>query len=97
MDERPIVVERAPQGGAEHFGSSVWANLVRFSELLEDEGQLRGLVGPREMDKLWTRHILNSTAINSFIEESTTVADVVLALGFLGSFWRSLAQAFMLI
>lgn len=59
-------VERIPDHGVEHFGDTVWDQLVHFSRLLESEGELRGLIGPRELDKIWSRHILNSTAIVNF-------------------------------
>jgi 16S rRNA (guanine527-N7)-methyltransferase len=34
-----------------------------FAELLAVEGERRGLLGPREYDRLWERHIMNSAAI----------------------------------
>ncbi|MGV9188395.1 16S rRNA (guanine(527)-N(7))-methyltransferase RsmG [Arcanobacterium canis] len=77
-------VEPAPLHGAEHFGDLQWGRLSRFAQLLGNEGQLRGLVGPREMNKLWSRHLLNSTAINQFIEDSMSVADVGSGAGFPG-------------
>lgn len=82
--EKDGAVEPAPLHGAEHFGDLQWERLSRFAQLLENEGQLRGLVGPREMNKLWSRHLLNSTAINGFIEDSMSVADVGSGAGFPG-------------
>jgi 16S rRNA (guanine527-N7)-methyltransferase len=45
------------------------AALVRDSDLL-------GLLGPREMPKLWTRHILNSAVVAELVPAGKTVADV---------------------
>lgn len=35
-----------------------------------------GLIGPREVDRLWQRHVLNSVALTSLIGESDSVVDV---------------------
>jgi 16S rRNA (guanine527-N7)-methyltransferase len=36
----------------------------------------RGLLGPREADRVWSRHLLNSTAVASLIAPSACVVDV---------------------
>lgn len=61
-----------------------------FHAKLEREGEPRGLIGPRDVDIIWERHILNSAAIVPFIREATdgmrfkTVADVGSGGGFPG-------------
>lgn len=50
--------------------------VVQFTELLAAEGSLRGLVGPREADRIWSRHIVNSAAVLPFLPAKGTVADV---------------------
>ena len=77
-------VEEAPAGGAEHFGNEIWEKLNAFADMLCAEGEKRGLVGPREYEKLWTRHILNSTAILDFIDEGVRLADIGSGAGFPG-------------
>ncbi|MDP9806349.1 16S rRNA (guanine527-N7)-methyltransferase [Trueperella bonasi] len=79
-----VHVEEVPRAGAEHFGEHAWSRLTRFAQMLVDEGELRGLLGPRELDRLWTRHILNSTAVASFLPSSGRVADVGSGAGFPG-------------
>lgn len=79
-----MMFEEAPAGGGEHFGDAIWKNLLRFGELLESEGELRGLIGPRERDKLWSRHILNSTAIVDFLPQNASLVDVGSGAGFPG-------------
>jgi 16S rRNA (guanine527-N7)-methyltransferase len=49
----------------EFFGDS-FAVLQRFVELLRDEGQRRGLIGPREAGRLWVRHVGNCAAVVPF-------------------------------
>ena len=44
--------------------------LTLFHKKLEEEGELRGLIGPRDVDILWERHILNSAAIIPFIRKN---------------------------
>lgn len=79
-----VSVEAPPPGGAEHFGAESWAKLEAFAQMLVDEGELRGLVGPREYSRLWTRHLLNSTALVDFIDDGVRVADVGSGAGFPG-------------
>ncbi|MDO4242791.1 MAG: 16S rRNA (guanine(527)-N(7))-methyltransferase RsmG [Actinomyces sp.] len=52
-------------GAAEHF-----------AEMLVAEGELRGLLGPRELPRLWSRHLVNSAAVVPFLPARGTVADV---------------------
>jgi 16S rRNA (guanine527-N7)-methyltransferase len=57
------------------FGDS-YGMVKGFHDLLLDQGELRGLIGPREVDRLWERHILNSAALTPFLPETGTVVDV---------------------
>ena len=77
------MVESAPDGGSEHFGL-VWDQLNQFADMIVREGEKRGLVGPRELDRLWTRHILNSSAVLDFVPEAGSVIDVGSGAGFPG-------------
>jgi 16S rRNA (guanine527-N7)-methyltransferase len=43
---------------------------------LRSTGVEWGLLGPREADRLWDRHILNCAALNELIAADRTVADV---------------------
>jgi 16S rRNA (guanine527-N7)-methyltransferase len=47
-----------------------------FVALLTEHGVIRGLIGPREVDRLWDRHVLNSAVIAGLVPESATVIDV---------------------
>ena len=75
LSDESFEPELEPQVAAEIFGDRLplarayAAALVRDSDLL-------GLLGPREMPKLWTRHILNSGVAAELVEAGKTVADV---------------------
>ncbi|WP_423202173.1 16S rRNA (guanine(527)-N(7))-methyltransferase RsmG [Herbihabitans rhizosphaerae] len=47
-----------------------------YAELLERHGVERGLIGPREVDRLWERHLLNSAVIGEAIPKDARVVDV---------------------
>lgn len=47
-----------------------------YAELLAGAGVERGLIGPREVDRLWERHILNSAAVGELVEPNSTVLDI---------------------
>lgn len=48
----------------------------RYAELLAGPGVERGLIGPREADRIWDRHILNSAAVAELIEPGARVVDI---------------------
>ena len=47
-----------------------------FAKALVAEGVLRGLIGPRELPRLWERHLLNSAALLPYLPVTGTVVDV---------------------
>lgn len=47
-----------------------------YAELLATEGVLRGLIGPREVDRLWERHLLNCALLGSVIPQDASVCDL---------------------
>lgn len=48
----------------------------RYRTLLAQEGITWGLIGPREGERLWERHILNSLPVGTLIPEGSRVLDV---------------------
>jgi 16S rRNA (guanine527-N7)-methyltransferase len=44
-----------------------------FGALLAQQGELRGLIGPRELGRIWERHLLNSAAVVPFLGEGVVV------------------------
>jgi len=59
----------------------------RYVEILADAGVERGLLGPREVPRLWDRHVLNSAWVMSRVPEGATVADVGTGAGLPGLVW----------
>lgn len=47
-----------------------------YVELLARHGVERGLIGPREVERLWDRHVLNSAVIGEHIPDGARVVDV---------------------
>ena len=48
----------------------------RYVEHLATSGIERGLIGPREVPRLWGRHVLNCAVVEKFIAENASVTDV---------------------
>lgn len=71
----PVEVETEPVSAQRVFGDHI--DLARkYAELLVKDGDMLGLIGPRELPKLWSRHILNSAVVAELIEPGQEVADV---------------------
>jgi 16S rRNA (guanine527-N7)-methyltransferase len=49
---------------------------VRYADFLVTEGIKRGAIGPREADRVWERHILNSVAPARLIHPGSTIVDL---------------------
>lgn len=48
----------------------------RYVEHLATSGMERGLLGPREVPRLWNRHVLNCAVVEELIPANASVADV---------------------
>lgn len=48
----------------------------RYAGLLAAVGVERGLIGPREVPRLWDRHLLNSALLTDLVPEGARVVDV---------------------
>ncbi len=65
----------APAGAAVLFGDR-FALAERFTTLLASSGVSHGLIGPREVARLWERHVLNCAVIHPAIAADQMVIDV---------------------
>ena len=48
----------------------------KYHELLATDGSTRGFIGPREVPRLWERHLINCAVIGDVMDEGATVVDV---------------------
>ncbi len=66
--------------GARGVFSDALPTVERFADLLATDGVVRGLIGPREVPRLWDRHLVNCALLGLGIPEAPgaglTVADV---------------------
>lgn len=72
-----------PEVAGRVFGDGL-KDAVRLAALLERHGVERGLIGPREVDRIWDRHLLNSAVVGELIPEGARVIDVGSGAGFPG-------------
>ncbi len=58
--------------------------LSTYASLLADAGVTRGLVGPREVPRLWDRHLLNCAVVESVVPSGSHLADIGAGAGLPG-------------
>ncbi|PVZ10899.1 16S rRNA m(7)G-527 methyltransferase [Actinomycetospora cinnamomea] len=74
VTDRPAVPE-TPPAAAEVFGDQLPV-AERYVELLAGPGHDQGVIGPRELPRLWERHVLNSAAVGEVLPVGATVVDI---------------------
>jgi 16S rRNA (guanine527-N7)-methyltransferase len=75
-------VEEEPESAALLFGVQI-DRARSFHHDLVAHGEKLGLVGPREIDRLWTRHIVNSALVGTLVD-GASLADIGSGAGFPG-------------
>lgn len=73
--ELPVLSGDALEAAQKVFGDRLPV-AQRYVEHLATSGIERGLIGPREVPRLWERHVLNCAVVQELIEEGAKVADV---------------------
>ncbi|HEU4361807.1 MAG TPA: 16S rRNA (guanine(527)-N(7))-methyltransferase RsmG [Mycobacterium sp.] len=68
-------VANPPEVAGRVFGERL-ALARRYAEALAGAGVQRGLLGPRETDRLWERHLVNSAAIGELLTEGEKILDL---------------------
>lgn len=68
MDTEPPAVAAAV------FGAAL-DRAVAYAEILATDGTVRGLIGPREVPRLWDRHLLNSAVVAELVPAGARVVD----------------------
>lgn len=59
----------------------------RYAGILATDGVERGMIGPREVPRLWDRHLVNSGVVLPRLPQGATVADVGSGAGLPGLVW----------
>lgn len=59
----------------------------RYADRLATDGVERGLIGPREVPRLWQRHLVNCAVVLPRVAQEATVADVGTGAGLPGLVW----------
>jgi len=64
-----------PPGAAAVFGTRILL-AQRYADWLAGPGVQRGLIGPREAERLWERHLLNCAVLAELVPVGATVLDL---------------------
>jgi len=68
-------VEHSADAAAAIFGPRL--DLARrYAESLAGTGVERGLLGPREVDRIWDRHLLNSAVVGELLDPGERLVDI---------------------
>lgn len=71
----PPALEAEPAVAASLFGDQI-DGARSFANELARRGEELGLIGPLELPRLWTRHILNSALVAPLLQAGASVGDV---------------------
>ncbi len=82
----PVSRETPPSSAAGVFADRLPV-AERYVDLLTSAGVERGLIGPREVPRIWERHILNCAVVVPRVPQGATVADVGSGAGLPGLVW----------
>jgi 16S rRNA (guanine527-N7)-methyltransferase len=74
----------APLAARGVFGSGRLALAERYAAWLSGAGVVRGLIGPREVPRLWERHLLGCAVVSEAVPEGVSLADVGTGAGLPG-------------
>lgn len=69
-------VPEAPDVAREVFTGDAWPRAEAFAALLAGPAVVRGLLGPREVPRLWDRHLLNCAVIAEAVPDDVRLVDI---------------------
>lgn len=75
MSDEGTETSPTPSVVVELYGDAL-GTIESYVSVLASRGVEWGLIGPREVPRLWERHVLNSAAIAGLIPSGATVVDV---------------------
>ena len=74
-EEFDFTPEAEPAEASVVFGAGI-AKARAYAAALVRDGDELGLLGPREMPRLWSRHVINSGVVAELVADGKSVADV---------------------
>lgn len=74
--QQPPVLEGDSLAAAEELFVDRLPLAKRYVAHLASSGIVRGLIGPREVPRLWERHVLNCAVVQELIPDTARIADV---------------------
>ncbi|WP_428339801.1 16S rRNA (guanine(527)-N(7))-methyltransferase RsmG [Mycobacterium sp.] len=77
------LVPPAPEAAAPIFGERIGL-AERYADLLATAGVEWGLLGPREVDRIWDRHLLNCAVVAELVEDGDRIVDIGTGAGLPG-------------
>ena len=70
-----LEIEPEPAAAAAIFGPGI--ELARaYTNRLAKDSETFGLLGPRELPRIWSRHVINSALLSELVPDESLVADV---------------------
>ena len=77
MTQRPNVPRGTkPTKSQEIALGPSFSKLSQFADILAKDGVRLGLIGPREVERIWDRHILNCAALAELIPDGQSIIDI---------------------
>lgn len=70
------VLPPAPPVARDLFPGEAWGRAEAYAALLAGPGVVRGLLGPREVPRIWDRHLLNCAVVAEEIPPTVTLVDI---------------------
>lgn len=74
--QEPPLPDPQEHRAAERLFGDRLALAERYVAHLASSGIVRGLIGPREVPRLWSRHVLNCAVVEELLPQGARVADV---------------------
>jgi 16S rRNA (guanine527-N7)-methyltransferase len=87
MSEDPNVSRETPPPHAAGVFASRLPLAEEYAHILATDGVVKGLIGPREVPRIWDRHVMNSAVIVPRVPTGSTVADIGSGAGLPGVVW----------
>ncbi|MFF0573214.1 16S rRNA (guanine(527)-N(7))-methyltransferase RsmG [Streptosporangium saharense] len=69
-------IPEPPEVAHEVFTGDAWSMAETFAGLLAGPGVVRGLLGPREVPRIWDRHLLNCAVVAEAVPADVRLVDI---------------------